>query len=63
MCPHCGTSNCVMQAVYRNVENYGDNTFHIPCIYCGKMICVVATRTVKIIGVTKSNQSESRSDF
>lgn len=63
MCPYCGKNDCIMNVVYRNVESYGANTFHIPCVYCGQMIDIEAIRTVKIRRITKSDYPRNASDF
>ena len=62
-CPHCGKNDCVTNVIYRAVENYGSNTFHVPCVYCNKMIFIHAVRKVKIMNVTKSPKAHNESDF
>ena len=63
-CPHCGRLDCVATVVYRNVENYdSQRVFDLPCRFCGKMICVSASRSVSIHEVKKSTKERSESDF
>ena len=62
-CPHCNANDCVDQVVSINVENYGDNSFHLPCNTCGEMVYVRARRIVVIDTVEKSDRDKSESDF
>jgi ribosomal protein S27E len=58
-CPHCNKADCVNEKAYRNAEVYGSNTFHLPCIYCGKMIQVTLVRKVELKAICKSYRKVS----
>jgi len=55
--------DCVKPVVYTNTEYYGSDVFHLPCIYCEKMIRVGTIRTASISTITKSEKPKSESDF
>ena len=61
-CPYCGKYNCIEEVVFIHAENYGASDSHLPCIYCGKMICVSTERTVNI-SITKSDRPIDERDF
>lgn len=62
-CPHCRKKDCVRTVVYKNVRNYGSNTFDLPCVNCGKMIYVEVSRKVNIDFIGTSKRKISESDF
>lgn len=62
-CPYCNKRDCVNDLVFANVENYGDNVFHITCNYCKKMIKVCASRIVRINSIEESKKPLSESDW
>lgn len=57
-CPYCQNFNCLPGVLFNAVESHGGGSFHIPCIQCGKMIKVSASRTVVINSITKSDHTE-----
>ncbi len=62
-CPYCDKENCIKEVVFRNIENYGNNSFDLPCIYCNKMIHIFADREIIIYSVEKSAKSKNESDW
>ena len=62
-CPYCDKENCIKEVVFRNIENYGNNSFDLPCIYCNKMIHIFADRETIIHSVKKSDKSKDKSDW
>ena len=61
-CPHCGKRDCIPTVVEYNVEFYDNNTHHVHCTKCGKMIRVYAERTVVVHSIDPSDHTESDYD-
>jgi|SaaInl4_135m_RNA_FD_contig_31_1170037_length_519_multi_3_in_0_out_0_2 transcription elongation factor Elf1 len=62
-CPYCNKTNCIATQVFSNVDNYGGTGGTIPCLHCGKIIKVYATREVILHSVTKSNKLRDECDW
>ena len=62
-CPHCKRHDCVPVVVFRNVDNYGDKTYHVACENCGKMIAVRMSRKVHVEDISKSSRPANQADF
>lgn len=60
-CPYCKKIMNIPRCLISNVENYGDNIFHIPCNRCARMVAVYAKRNVVIQDITET--AEKISDF
>jgi len=62
-CPHCNRTNTVPTVCFRNVDAYGNNSFHVPCTKCKEMIHVILHREVKVVSIASSYKTKSLSDF
>ena len=62
-CPHCGQRDCIADKVYINVEHYGNNGGHFPCVHCGKMIHAILHRAVIVDEVRVSERFKDESDW
>lgn len=65
-CPHCDNSDFIEKQIYENMINYvrdkGGEDFHLPCMYCNKIIHICLIRKVEICQVKKSNKSSNNND-
>ena len=62
-CPYCKRIDCIKEVVFTNAINYGSNFYHVPCVYCGKMLHVHLRRIVKVEEITKSKKPLEDRDF
>ena len=59
VCPVCGAPSCVPEVAIANCENYG-NTYHtVECRHCRCLVDVIMSREPTVIGVEKSEKTES----
>lgn len=52
-CPHCNKPDFILHNAFSNVENYGNNTFKIRCLYCDKPVQVTLSRVVTVNYIRK----------
>ena len=57
-CPYCNKPNFIPGVVYENARHYGSRTTHFRCLHCRKVIKGYAKRTVTILNVVKSDETE-----
>lgn len=62
-CPHCKAESCIPEVAFRNVDAYGNNSFDVPCVHCGKMIRISLSRIVRVNSVRVSDKPRSEASF
>ena len=58
-CPLCKAERCIDIRCYRNTEFYGSQIFNVPCVHCGQMLRICASRIVRITSIIPSENKQS----